>query len=205
MDGISLVEEFRMPLAPDKSTRSGASMASMTSSGGSLESSPRVAGPACGRRASARRSTLPKPRASAPRPGCRIKWEPVRYAAPDRQGLPVHVRGIARLRTCARLQVRNCHVISERPTLPGGGMDDARLFLCVQCQRQVLVCSRHVAERVVVMLCRFRAAKARVPARRGARDPRAVLGPSIRGRSSVSSRLKGTASPVSGGPSSSSA
>ena len=34
-------------------------------------------------------------------------------------------------------------MIADRPVLPAGGaMDDARLFLCARCKRQVLICSR---------------------------------------------------------------
>ena len=76
-----------------------------------------------GGRGRARRSTRPESGASAPRHGCRTKWAPVRNAAPDRRDLPVHVRGFAQLHICARLQVRYCRVLAERPTLRAGGRD----------------------------------------------------------------------------------
>ena len=45
-------------------------------------------------------------------------------------------------RTCVRLRAQYCPVLADRPALlAGGAMDDARLFLCARCRRQVLICS----------------------------------------------------------------
>ena len=41
-------------------------------------------------------------------------------AAPDRQDLPVNVRGCAQTRTCVRLRVQYCRVMADRPALLAG-------------------------------------------------------------------------------------